>query len=1064
MKLLWRIPLALILVGLVCLIPAYIFVFKILPLKDPDLLFNRSSIVQALSGETRVFYKDGESPVGAFFDVNHRIYVPYGEIPEPIVNALIAAEDSRFWEHNGFDLRGFSRAMAKNIRMMKLRQGGSTLTQQTVKNIFGREKNSIKEKWKELINALRMEKHFSKEDILEFYLNQFHVSGTGKGVAIAAQYFFNKDLRDLTIAECAFIAGSVKGPFNYDPFIQRNQDRREKALERGRQRLGYVLGRMVDEKYISKAQKDSALATPLHFEHGDFRFSMSTTLTRLEEKLDSDFYRQIFEKNQIEDWRKAQLQIITTLDNRYQEAAARALQTNISNLQVRLGGFILPKAELPNRAIKGRKGDYLYGAIDTVGYTEKGALDFIHISFGQLKGFVSAKTLKDFGKRVNGDPTKILAPRLGKGSILLVSVLDSVAVDGRVPCNIETEPVLQGALIAIQNGAVLASQGGFHNTGYDRSFKALRQLGSSWKPLVFAAALHYHWHYLDEIENELNLFQYNDQFYFPRPDHKNKGETVSILWAATRSENIASVWLLEHLLDKLPIDEYNAVAEKNGYTSYPDEAPKAYYERLRDKFGLTLNDQVKREIEFIKARKALTEKFLYEKKPRKARALKHLSYGRFVEKGLRQQRRSSENTALLKHNFLAYSEILRARFVKELDPDLSSSLVPLDSVKLFQDFSLADFKLLSAMIEPVDNKLSYFDIEQLSHWPDFNRSLSMAEFARFAGDIGILQKLQRVQSMSLGVNDVSLAEMTTAYQTLLTGKVFKSLDGNWNEPCLIQEIKDRDGRSLFKNEIESNVILSDTTTSQVGVMLRSVFEHGTARSQLRYLSISSEDGQNTLLYPVLGKTGTTNDYKNVAFTGGIPTFVAEKNGIALDSTIAVSSYVGFDDNRPLKSGRTRIAGASGALPQWAQFTKEVLDIRKESEKIDFLDISLLASKRVPIQFTNERGMLPVNAQTGLADAYINPKNVEVPWLDVPGYNPPIVTSKAAEEAAQQGIVISITMPSMHTLAPKDSVKMLEQPSTTAVSKEPVVEENWDLPADFSGKNAFIPIEPEYENP
>lgn len=247
-------------------------------------------------------------------------------------------------------------------------------------------------------------------------------------------------------------------------------------------------------------------------------------------------------------------------------------------------------------------------------------------------------------------------------------------------------------------------------------------------------------------------------------------------------------------------------------------------------------------------------------------------------------------------------------------------------------------------------------------------------------------------------------------------------------------------------------------------MLRSVFEHGTARSQLRYLSISSEDGQNTLLYPVLGKTGTTNDYKNVAFTGGIPTFVAEKNGIALDSTIAVSSYVGFDDNRPLKSGRTRIAGASGALPQWAQFTKEVLDIRKESEKIDFLDISLLASKRVPIQFTNERGMLPVNAKTGLADAYINPKNVEVPWLDVPGYNPPIVTSKAAEEAAQQGIVISITMPSMHTLAPKDSVKMLEQPSTTAVSKEPVVEENWDLPADFSGKNAFIPIEPEYENP
>lgn len=224
-KKLGQIALAFFLVGLICLIPAYIVVFKILPLKDPDFLFNRQSIVQALSGETRVFYNDGETHLGAFFDVNHRIYVPYGEIPEHVVNALVAAEDARFWEHNGFDIRGFSRAMANNIRMMKLRQGGSTLTQQTVKNIFGREKTSVKEKWKELINALRMEKHFSKEDILEFYLNQFHVSGTGKGVAIAAQYFFNKDLRELSLAECAFIAGSVKGPFNYDPFIQRNQAR-----------------------------------------------------------------------------------------------------------------------------------------------------------------------------------------------------------------------------------------------------------------------------------------------------------------------------------------------------------------------------------------------------------------------------------------------------------------------------------------------------------------------------------------------------------------------------------------------------------------------------------------------------------------------------------------------------------------------------------------------------------------------------------------------------------------------------------------------------------------------
>ncbi len=216
-----KITVAFFLVALICCIPFYIVVFKILPERDPDNLFNRTNILQVLSGETRVFYEDGETLLGAFFDANHRVYVPYGDIPVNLINALVAAEDSRYWTHNGYNFKGFMRAMFNNIKARRFGQGGSSLTQQAVKNIFGREERSVKEKLKEFLNALRMEKHFSKEDILEFYLNQFHVSGTGKGVAIAAQYFFNKELKDLTLAECAFIAGSVKGPFNYDPCIQR---------------------------------------------------------------------------------------------------------------------------------------------------------------------------------------------------------------------------------------------------------------------------------------------------------------------------------------------------------------------------------------------------------------------------------------------------------------------------------------------------------------------------------------------------------------------------------------------------------------------------------------------------------------------------------------------------------------------------------------------------------------------------------------------------------------------------------------------------------------------------
>ena len=1004
-----KIIVAFFLVALICYIPFYIVVFKILPERDPDNQFNRANILQVLSGETRVFYEDGENLLGAFFDANHRVYVPYGDIPVNLINALIAAEDSRYWTHNGYNLKGFMRAMFNNIKAGRISQGGSSLTQQAVKNIFGREERSVKEKLKEFLNALRMEKHFSKEDILEVYLNQFHVSGTGKGVAIAAQYFFNKELKDLTLAECAFIAGSVKGPFNYDPFIQRTEERRLKALERGEERLKYVLGRMVEEGYIEQSEMDAALSKPLDFNHGNFRFTMSTTLERLEERLDSDYFHDLFQQEGIEDWRKAQLEITTTLNAKSQDAAKRALQTNISNLQLQLGGFVLPKAQFANRARNARKGDYLYGAVDSVFFDTTGRLQSLKLNFGQLKGIVTEQAVNDFAKLAGGDVNKILATQLKPGAILLVSIIDETPIDGYAPCKIETEPVLQGALVAIQNGKVLASQGGFHNTGFDRSFKALRQLGSSWKPILYALALQYHWNYLDNLENEFNVFQYGNQFYFPRPDHKNKGDVVSIAWAATRSENIASIWLLEHLTDKLSNQEFEEVARKNGFAREPSEERIRFVERLRDKFGLMMKDDVKREIEFTKARDALVERYMNDGKELKARAVQNLRFGTFNDIGVKQAKRDPKLTKYLNHNYKRYSEILRAREIQELDPDESSKLQPLDAVELADNFTLADFKRLNAMIEPVDSEADYFTMEHLRYWPDYRRALAMADYARFAKEIGIRQKLQKVFSMPLGVNDITLAEISTAYQTILTGKVFKCKDADWTEACFIKEIRNRDGRVIFRNKMESKTVLDDTVTTQMGVMLRSVFTNGTAHSQVSALSVYSPDKKTKLRYPVMGKTGTTNDYKNVAFLGALPMYVKEKNGIALDSVIAIGSYVGFDNNKPLKSGRTRIAGASGGLPQWATFAKEEIDILGLPNQIDFLDISMLATGEVPLMLTNERGELTVDPMTGAA-LMNGEKGRPLPWLDVPGFTPPQVQKIAAETIAKSGIVVSLPMP------------------------------------------------------
>ena len=1069
------------LVGLICCIPLYIVVFKILPEKDPDNQFNRKTILQVLSGETRVFYRDGDNLLGAFFDANHRVYVPYGDIPVNIVNALVAAEDAGYWNHDGFSLYGFTRAMVSNLKSGHMRQGGSTLTQQAVKNIFGREERSVKEKGKELINALRMEKHFSKEEILEFYLNQFHVSGTGKGVAIAAQYFFNKELKDLTLAECAFIAGSVKGPFNYDPFIQRNKERRDRAIARGAERLQYVLGRMVEEGYIEQEDMDKALANPLEFNHGNFRFSMSTTLERLEERLDSEYFKELFEGEGIDDWRKAQLEIVTTLDAKSQDAAKRALQNNISNLQMQLGGFVLPKAQFANRAQSARKGDYLYGAVDSVFYDDKGKLKSLKLDFGQLKGVVTEAAVKEFAAQVGGDVNKILASQLKPGAILLVSVLDENKIEGYAPCKIETEPVLQGGLVAIQNGMVLASQGGFHNTGYDRSFKAVRQLGSSWKPLLYALALQHHWNYMDELENEFNVFQYVNQFYFPRPDHKNKGDVVTIAWATTRSENIASIWLLEHLLDKLDSNEFAEVAAQNGFAQDADEERKEYFERLRDKFGLTLKEESKREIEFTRARDALAERYRLEGKSARARAVLNLRYGTFTDVGVKQATKDETLIKYLNHNYKNYAEVLRSREAKSLDPDVEATLSPMESVELFPNFSLADFKRLTTMMEPVDSEKDYLELSQLRYWPDFRRALSMAEYARFANEIGIHQKLQKVFSMPLGVNEITLGEITTAYQTLLTGKVYKCLDADWADPCFIKEIKNRDGRVIFRNEVETKQVLSDTVTSQMAVMLRSVFTNGTARSQVANLSVSSEDRSTTLRFPVMGKTGTTNDYRNVAFMGALPTYVTEQNGIALDSVVAIGSYVGFDDNKPLKSGRTRIAGASGGLPQWAAFAKEEIDIQGIPEHIDFFDISMLATGEVPLVLPNERGELKVDPMTG----FVLPESEasagrSLPWLEVPGFRAAVAeaaTDSAASAEAAPAPELSIVpvedgeaAQTEASAAPAQSGAVAEPSGVqapAATTEQPLAapapaampkDDDWDLPADLDGNNAFVPLE------
>jgi membrane peptidoglycan carboxypeptidase len=797
------------------------YLIFVVPTQNPSGKFTKENILRNLNGESRVLYSDGVSVIGAFFEINHRLYVPYDSIPQTLVDAIVSAEDSKFWKHNGFDMSGFARAMFNNAKSRSFRQGGSTLSQQTVKNIFGREDKSIKAKWTELADALRLEKRFSKQEILEFYLNQFQVYSSGRGAAIAAIYFFNKPLSQLSLEECAFIAGTVKGPYNYDPRVQKTPEKAEAALKKGQMRTKYVLRRMLENHYISQEVYDSARIPELNY--GEFKFDASSLLDKIDRELNEDAYAEVFDNFGIEDWRRAQIKIVTTLDVNLQSKAEQAVKENLLNLQNKIG------------------------AIDTA------------------------------------NP-------------------------------------LQGALVALKGGTVAAAQSGQNNTGYDRVFVAERQLGSSWKPFLFALALKLGWNSLDELENEYNLFTYGGTVYFPRPDHLDKSPQVSMAWAAVRSENIASVWLLEHLLDKLSTEEIRELAEKNIIDT-------------------NITASAKKEIALEKAKMTLMNDWLLEGRFETVRSLQALKYY-YNNKEEERQRKNLDRVKLLQHSFEYYNSI-------EL---------PESYEFLFPNFTVSDFEQVRSLTEQnMANPISSGDVFLL---PELRMKIAMREFANFVKSIGINRGLQEVMSMPLGVNEATIAEMAVAYQSILSGKLYKCKGKKFGEPCIIKEIWSHSNKLIFKNEIDSMEVLPSNVVLPMRAMLRAVFKYGTAASAYSKLSLAYSGSKYP--YPAMGKTGTTNENRTAAFCGAMP----------LDTLLTICSYIGFDDNNKLKGKSRSLAGASGALPQWANFAESVLASNKSEnvfgEAIDFINV--ISQNEVPLPNMpqnieiDRRGGLPVGTE------------------------------------------------------------------------------------------------------
>ena len=473
------------------------------------------------------------------------IFVPIANIPEHMINAVIAVEDSRFWRHKGIDYLAILRALIKDVIHIGLKEGGSTITQQLTKVMFLSPEKTIKRKLREAVLALKIEKNLDKKEILELYLNKIYFGHGAYGVEMASKVYFGKSVKNITLSEAALIAGLIKAPTTYSPFND---------LTKSKERQQIALSRMQEEGYIKQSEEENALKQPLYL--SNVRKGMEANNYFIE------YVRKYLEdKYGVDTVYKGNLRVYTTLDRKAQSDAAKALQEGLRALDKRRGwrGPLEHKNDVDiekemktkdfNSLVVTNPGDVSSGLVLSV--TNKDAAIKTRGLIGKLsinnaawaskvienkKG--SAKFLKDFTL------PQILSP----GDIVKVSIKNIRG--SNVELSLEQEPDVEGAFVAIEKdtGFIRALIGGydFVKSDFNRALYAKRQPGSAFKPIIYAAALDHGFTPASIIMDEQVTYpggpkgDWTPENY----DHKFYGPTT-LREALTYSRNVVTVKLVD---------------------------------------------------------------------------------------------------------------------------------------------------------------------------------------------------------------------------------------------------------------------------------------------------------------------------------------------------------------------------------------------------------------------------------------------------------------------------------------------------------------------------------------
>jgi len=484
----------------------------------------------------RVYTADGYL-IGEFGE-ERRSLVAIQDVPTVMKQAILAAEDDRFYQHGGVDYIGILRAAGANLTGGGRRQGASTITQQVAKNFFLSGEKTYTRKFYEALLSFKIENSLSKDQILELYVNQIFLGQRAYGFAAASQIYFGKPLKDITLAEAAMLAGLPKAPSAYNPIAN---------PKRAKMRQQYVLRRMRDVGYISDAQYESALHEPLVVKRELADYSV-----RAEHA--AEMARQIAAERFPEDVYSRGLKVYTTLIKPEQEAAYSSLRRGVMDYD-RRHGYRGAESYLDMKDFAGDQDEAIDEALQDI--ADAGDL------VPALVLAADAKQIRAYRKggevvTLAGDAMKFAArmlddkappnKRVRRGAIIRLQK------DDKGGWQISQLPEVESAFVAVdpKDGAIRALVGGFdfNRNKFNHVTQAWRQPGSSFKPFIYSAALEKGFNPGTVINDEpivISASQTGSQAWEPHNyDGKYEGP-MKMRAALAKSKNMVSIRILQSI-------------------------------------------------------------------------------------------------------------------------------------------------------------------------------------------------------------------------------------------------------------------------------------------------------------------------------------------------------------------------------------------------------------------------------------------------------------------------------------------------------------------------------------